>query len=77
LAGSTDHATGAFSTATAAIIDIISQINARAGTLGLSGGAVEYTLAVRAELTGDAFVTTGSTVIEIGVEIAADTGAIG
>jgi hypothetical protein len=43
----------------------------------LSGGAIEDALAVRAKLTGRAFICTRATVIEIGFGIDADTGTIG
>jgi hypothetical protein len=43
----------------------------------LTGGAVEYALAIGAELTGGAFITTGSTVIDLNFGIGADTEAIG
>jgi hypothetical protein len=67
----TEFAAGAFDTTVSAVIWIAFGIDAGAGASGLSGGAVEYALAVRAELTGGAFITTGSTVFEIGFEIAA------
>jgi hypothetical protein len=43
----------------------------------LPSGAIEDTLAIGAELAGCAFIVAGSTIVEIGFDVHADTGAIG
>jgi hypothetical protein len=47
-AGSADHTAGAFSAASPAVVGIAGSIDTRAGTSGLSGGAIEYAKAVGA-----------------------------
>jgi hypothetical protein len=76
-AGSADHATGAFSAAGSAVIGVAGGIYTGARTSGLSIGAVENALAVGAELTGCAFSTADTAVVEVIGQVLADTGAIG
>jgi hypothetical protein len=59
------------------VIGVSFSIDARAGTSCLSGGTIEYTLAIGAELAGGAFGITGSAVVEVSFSVNADARAIG
>jgi hypothetical protein len=43
----------------------------------LSGGAVEDTVAIGAELAGSAFISAGSTVFKVNFQIATDATTVG
>jgi hypothetical protein len=77
LAADTLFATSAFRATSTAIIGVGVGIDTGARTLGLSGGAVEYALAIGAELTGGTFFIAAATMIEIELGIDACTGTIG